>query len=90
MKRLVDWVVAALIIVLCVWAYRASADDCQTRARLVEQLYAIPASERPAYYDELRYLAHHDRVVIKHVINAINWVEAGLSSEDAWRECGPT
>lgn len=57
--------------------------DCAAWARLVESVEAIPVEQ----HQWPRWLAESDAVTKRYLMSARNWLKAGKTGAQAWREC---
>lgn len=68
---------------LLVTALSFPQGDCVSWARLVESIEAIP----PEQHQWARWLHESDAVAKRYILSARNWLAAGKTSAQAWREC---
>lgn len=64
------------------------AHDCVTWARMVERIEQMAPAEVRKQRGVWLQAAAANRVTSMYVQSAINWLDAGLTSQQAWAECG--
>lgn len=86
--RLIAAVTAAalLLLYLTLRDVMASTPECRAQARLIEAIASLPPEARQDA--RLRALTVHSPSQREAVMRAYAWVEAGLSVDAAWRQCG--
>lgn len=85
-------VVLTLVAMACIalsWGARADpwardyAGECQSRARMIERIEAIPELER----EWSTWAGQVDARTLRYVLYARHWLAAGLNSRQAWSSC---
>lgn len=62
--------------------------DCMTFARMVERIEQMAPAEVRKQRGVWLQAAAANRITNMYVQSAINWLDAGLTSQQAWAECG--
>ena len=90
-RLLLHLLALGIIVAFVLWLRLAHADeekDCMIWAQMVERMEAMTPAEIDAQRGAWLKDAQHSPLIKLYVGSALNWIDQGGTSKQAWQECG--
>ena len=69
-------------------AEMTAQESCTLKAQMLEQIYSMPAEQRITVLEESMRYARRGSAIDQAAMQALNAVQNGITSAQAWKECG--